>query len=264
MADLHLASVSSSSVYGNAYIVWEDSSGPVLVDCGTPVKRLLRGLELLGFSPRDIRAVFISHEHVDHVQSLCLKRPFPERFSIPVYASPLFWNWYFRCGYDLDRRLVRTIQDGQRVREGGLTVSAFWKPHDSTDPLSFVVEGKEGRAALLTDLGHVPSRIISLLRGAEYVVLESNHDVEMEKSSGRPYPLIARVLGDYGHLSNVQAGAALARIVTKNTRKVVLAHLSVDCNTPEKAFRSSSEALFGTEFSGELRVAPCKELAVYC
>lgn len=259
-----MASISSSSVHGNAYIMWDDSSGPVLFDCGTPLTKLLRGLEALGFSPGDIRAVFISHEHTDHIQALCLKRPFPERFSIPVYASPLFWRWYFGCGYSLDRDLVRTIQDGERVKAGGFVIGAFWKPHDSVDPLSFLVEGKDGRAALLTDLGHVPTRIISLLRGVEYLVLESNHDVEMERSSGRPYALVARVLGDYGHLSNVQAGAALSRIATKNTRKVILAHLSVDCNTPEMAIRSCSDALDGCGFAGELRVAPAREPTIYC
>ncbi|MBE3519319.1 MAG: MBL fold metallo-hydrolase [Firmicutes bacterium] len=259
-----MASISSSSVHGNGYIVWDDSCGPILFDCGMPLAKLLRGLDALGFSPDDIRAVFISHEHTDHIRALCLKQPFPERFSIPVYASPLFWRWYFSCGYSLDRGLVRTIQDGERVKAGGFVIGAFWKPHDSVDPLSFVVEGKDGRAALLTDLGHVPSRIISLLRGVEYLILESNHDVEMEKSSGRPYALVARVLGDYGHLSNVQAGAALSRIATKNTRKVILAHLSLDCNTPEKAIQSCSGALSGCGFAGELKVAPAGDPTIYC
>lgn len=264
LGGLHLASLSSSSTHGNAYVVWDDSSGPLLFDCGTSLNGLVRGLRTLGFSPEDVRAVFITHEHEDHIRALCLKRPFPQRFSVPVYASPLFWRWFFRCGYHLDPDLVKTIQDGEQVRVGGFAVGAFWKPHDSLDPLSFLVEGRDGRAVVMTDLGHVPSGIVSLVRGVEYLVIESNHDVEMEKSSGRPYPLVARVIGDYGHLSNVQASVAASHIATRYTRTIVLAHLSLDCNVPEMARRLCDDALRGTGFAGDLHVAPAKDPAVYC
>lgn len=264
MCGMHLASFSSSSVYGNAYIVWDDSDGAVLVDCGTPLRVLIRGFEALGLAPEDVRGVFITHEHEDHIRSLCLKEPFPERFSVPVYASPLFWDWYFRSGYRLDMGLVRTIEDGERVKLEGFQIHAFRKPHDAVDPLSFVVAGKEGRVALMTDMGHVPSRIASLVHGVEYLVIEANHDVQMELSSGRPPALVSRILGEHGHLSNAQAGAAISRIVSQDTRKVILAHLSVDCNTPEVARSECCRALRGTGFAGELHVAPVRDRAVYC
>jgi phosphoribosyl 1,2-cyclic phosphodiesterase len=113
------------------------------------------------------------------------------------------------------------------------------------------------------DLGHVPDSIERVLTGLTHLVFESNHDVQMERESGRPYYLIRRVLGDLGHLSNGQAAESLSRMVTADTRQVILAHLSIDCNTPEIAKDAVGASLSSAGRNVALHTAPPGELAVY-
>ena len=96
-----------------------------------------------------------------------------------------------------------------------------------------------------------------------HLVFESNHDVEMEMHSGRPYYLIRRVLGNLGHLSNAQAASSLGKMVTEETQQVILSHLSIDCNTPEMALESVRGALAAAGRRPALHAAPAGELAVY-
>lgn len=262
---MYLASISSSSTCGNAYLVWDDSSRPVLIDCGISLRRLVRALRELGMKPGDVSALFITHEHSDHVRAMNLVTPLPQKFGIPVFASKGFWDWYagIMPRY-IDPALVRVIASGQDVEVSGLTVSAFAKPHDAREPLGFVVESAAGeRAGVAMDLGHVPGNVEALLTGLDHLIFESNHDVEMEKTSGRPYFLIRRVLGDLGHLSNEQAAESLARLVTERTKQVILAHLSTQCNTPEIARDAAAERLHATGMHPRLHTAPPGELAVY-
>jgi len=261
---LYLASLSSSSTCGNAYLVWDDAFRPILVDCGISLRRLTGSLRELGMEPRDVSALFITHEHSDHIRAMCLATPVAQRFGIPVYASQGFWEWYRE---NMARRialdLVRVISPGQSVLVSGLTVSAFAKPHDAREPLGFVVESGGERAGFAMDLGHVPYGVETLLTGLEHLVFESNHDVEMERTSGRPYFIIRRVLGDLGHLSNEQAADSLSRMVTARTREVVLAHLSIQCNTPAMARDAVASRLQAAGKHPAIYTAPPGGLAVY-
>jgi len=264
---LHIASLCSSSTCGNAYLVWDDASRPVLVDCGITLKRLTECLSSLGMKPSDLAALFITHEHSDHIKSMCLRTPVSQKFGIPVFASAGFWDWYedhMGCYCYLERDLRRVLEPFETVKlPGGPSVTAFPKPHDAVEPYGFVVEYGGERAGFAMDLGHVPERIEGVLRGLTHLVFESNHDVEMEKQSGRPYYLIRRVLSDLGHLSNDQAAKSLSRLVTKDTRQVILAHLSLDCNTPELALSSAGAALRDAGRTPALYAAPAGEMAVY-
>lgn len=261
---LHIASLSSSSTCGNSYLVWDDSSRPVLIDCGISLRRLVAALRLLGMEPGDLSGLFITHEHSDHIRSMCLRAPVAQRFGIPVFASAGFWEWYVdNMSCYLDPTLRRVIAPFETVSLSGATVMAFPKPHDAAEPLGFVVECGGERAGFAMDLGHVPARLEGVLTGMTHFIFESNHDVQMEKDSGRPYYLIRRVLGDLGHLSNDQAAESLARMVTSQTRQVILAHLSVECNTPLLALQSVGRALASAGKNPALHAAPPGDLAVY-
>jgi phosphoribosyl 1,2-cyclic phosphodiesterase len=260
---VYIASLSSSSTCGNAYVVWGGSGRPILIDCGVSIRRLVASLRELGIEPGDLAGLFITHEHSDHVKAMCLVTPFAEKYRLPVYASRGFWRWYSRFSCRLDRDLVRTIEAGEEVSVSRSGVRAFAKPHDALEPLGFVVECDGERAGFAMDLGHVTEEVESCLRGVEYLVFESNHDVDMERSSGRPWPLIQRVLGRLGHLSNDQAAEALCALVTCETKRVILAHLSMDCNTPEIA---RTAVLGSLEEAGKrvpVDVAPPRETALY-
>ncbi len=260
---IHFCSLGSSSTYGNAYLVEVPGRARVLVDCGVPLRRLERELADLGIHPSTLDGILISHEHSDHINALKIKTPFPQRYRIPVYAPPAVWQAMRPHIGALDSELCRTIRPWDDVSIGGLQVCAFLKSHDTGEPVSFVLRTETEQIGIVTDLGRVDNDAIELLYGSNYLIFESNHDVEMQRCSGRPPELIRRVLSDAGHLSNQQAARALARIATRETRVVLLAHLSLDCNRPDLALAASGEYLRGTGFSGELAIAPAKGRSRY-
>ncbi len=242
----------ASSSGGNAYLVTGRDGTSVLVDCGISLRRLEAGLTACGVSPDELAGVFMTHEHADHVQALRLRHPFPARHGVPVFAPTGFWD-AFGDGAGLDRRIIAAAKS---VRLGGLTVTAFPKPHDAAEPVGYLVEDGREAIGVATDLGTVTHDVLSALRGADHLIFESNHDAVLEARSGRPAYLIRRVLSDHGHLSNQQAGQALALLAGKRTRTILLAHLSEECNLPELALDTVSEYLVGTPFDGLLATAP--------
>jgi len=261
---MRIFSLSSSSKYGNAYVIWEDSKRPLLIDCGLSLRRLVNGLHEIGLSPEDIAGVFITHEHSDHVKAMCLKTPFAQKFKVPVFAPPGFWRWFNtrHCSY-IDPCLVHCVEDNQRVDISGYTVHAFLKPHDASEPMGYRVDGISSSAGFVMDLGYVPSSVEGVLRGVEYLVFEANHDVEMEINSGRPGFLIRRVMGRLGHLSNDEAAESLGRLVTAHTKQVILAHLSIDCNCPDIAVRVVDDKLKELGHKPDIKAAPARGVAAY-
>ncbi len=248
---MRFCSIASSSG-GNAYLVTGRDGTAVLVDCGVSLRRLEAGLTAFGVAPGDVAGVFMTHEHADHVQALRLRHPFPVRHGLPVFAPAGFWD-AAQTGPGLDRRVIAS---GRSVRLGGLTVTAFPKPHDAAEPVGYLVEDGRESVGMATDLGTVTHDVLSALHGADHLIFESNHDPVLEARSGRPPYLIRRVMGDRGHLSNQQAGQALALLATSRTRTILLAHLSEECNLPELALETVTDYLAGSPFTGLLATAP--------
>lgn len=257
-------SLSSSSTFGNAYLIENSSGTRILIDCGVPLRRLEAALLDLGVAPETLSAVFITHDHTDHVRALTPKKPFAARHGIPVYATGAFWeSWRFDW-HDSLGELAETIEPGRPVcvenagnsATGPLRVIAVEKPHDAPCPVGYIIEGGKERLAVLTDLGHMPENIIRAAHGVDHLIIESNHDRDMELRSNRHWYLKQRVLGPRGHLSNDQAADALKAIVTASTKTVLLAHLSLECNLPDLAQNTAASALSRTGFGGRLLVAP--------
>ena len=274
-------SLSSSSTFGNAYLIENSSGTRVLIDCGVPLRRLEDSLLALGVSPASLSAVFITHDHADHVRALTLKKPFAARHGIPVYATRDFWDaWRFDWRETLgnlaevaepwrpitvtgsgnsgsgNSRSSANGSDTARKHPGGMRVIAVEKPHDAPGPVGYIIEGTKEKLAVFTDLGHVPESVLRAAHAVDHLVIESNHDREMELLSDRHWYLKQRVLGPRGHLSNDQAADALQAIVTPATKTVLLAHLSLECNLPDLAALTAQRALARAGFGGELFVAP--------
>lgn len=248
-----IVSLASSSVYGNAYLIgW--GSTYLLVDCGVSLRRLEQSLASLGVAPQSLAGIVLTHEHGDHIRALQLKTPFSTKYNLPVYAPRELWAASLR-GLTGIQGHVLTADSTQQI--GCLQVSAYGKSHDAIRPLMFRVTAPDGVcAAVVTDLGEVTQEVYRGAQNADYLIFESNHDRQMELDSGRPYMLIRRVLGRFGHLSNDEAGSALAELVGERTRGIMLAHLSLDCNRPELAVRTVTPYLRRAGFSGLLTVAP--------
>ena len=235
-----------------------------MVDCGLGIKRMEASLAELRVDPAMLSAVLVTHEHVDHIRAMQLKRPFPEKYGVKVFAPRLFWQ----TAPDIDAvpdSLRVSFSRAETFPIGCFEVTPIGKPHDSMVSVGFRVEVAGGPSAVvLTDLGEVPDEAIRLSRGANYIVIESNHDRHMELASGRPSSLINRVLSNWGHLSNEQAGQALRSMVDLSTRGVLLAHLSLDCNTPRLALSTVAPYLRQSGFSGVLEAAKPDGVTLLC
>lgn len=257
---MRFCSLASSSKAGSAYFIEGGDGTRVLVDCGLGIRKLEAELRAVGVDPATLAGVMVTHDHWDHVAALRLRHPFTAKHRVPLWATePLVRSLLPTEDGRRDLGSVRRIAAGKVFQVGGLEVTAFAKPHDAPDPLGFILDDGECRAAVVTDLGVVTRAIAGLLRDSTYLIFESNHDVEMELNSGRPVHLIRRVLGDHGHLSNDQAAEALAEIAGPRTRMILLAHLSDECNTPELALGAVGRALDDAGYSGGLAVAPMFE-----
>ena len=232
---MHIISLSSSSNHGNAYIVWEGSKRPLLIDCGMSLRRLVQGLSSIGMVPEDLAGVFITHEHIDHVRAMCLKTPFPQKFGIPVYASAGFWTWFdsCQCSY-IDPCLINCVNNGWKGSIAGYTVQAFLKPHDAREPMGYRVDGSSSSAGFVMDLGHVPPQVEGVLKGPSTLSLRRTMTSTWRSTQAGP-GFDSEGDGELGHLSNDQAADSLGRLVTSETKQVILAHLSIDCNCPETA-----------------------------
>jgi len=253
---MRFCSLASSSRGGNAYLVEGGDGTRVLVDCGLGIRRLEASLLELGVLPQTLSGVLVTHDHRDHVRALWVRKPFTAKHGVPLLASEATLFSLEVSGPADHLGDTQAVRPDETVRVGGLQVLPFLKPHDAPDPLGFLLDDGSSRLGVVTDLGRVDPAVARLLEDCTYLIFEANHDVRMELTSGRPQHLIDRVLGDLGHLSNEQAARALAAIVGRTTRLVVLAHLSDECNLPELAFSTVSRALDQAGYAGGLAVAP--------
>ena len=217
----------------------------VLVDCGMRLSRLLELLAVADVPPADIDAIFITHEHSDHIG--CVTQ-LASRYSIPVWAS----QGTHAALQDMQSKLrakqpshsqlvpgfealVHIASDNCPIAVGDLQLNPFTVPHDAREPLQLTCTNGNVKLGILTDLGHASRHVLDQLTGCNALLLESNHDEEMLSKSKYPAFLKARVGGDFGHLSNAQAAAVLSAVMHDKLRHVSAAHLSQQNNHPSLA-----------------------------
>ena len=226
---LELCTLASGSS-GNSLLV-TDGRTHVLVDAGISCRRICTGLKELGVEPTELAGVLITHEHSDHISGLTT---LTKQLRLPVYASPGTGRQLcYRIAFL--EELLRPVAPGEGFSIGGLAIESFPTSHDAAESVGYALSAGGRKAAVVTDLGYVTEAVLRCIRGADLLVAEANHDVEWVQSGPYPYHLKARILGDRGHLSN-EAGAELAwTAVEGGARTVVLAHLSHENNTPDRA-----------------------------
>ncbi len=229
-----------SSSSGNSVYVGTEEGG-ILVDVGRSAKQTREKLTEIGVSEESIKAIFITHEHSDHIKGVSV---FAARNNIPVYASANTLLSLRKTGVLTDKHIDCVVAE-EGVEVGSLFVKPFHTSHDCADGRGYVVSAQNGnsRAAIMTDTGYVNSEMLSAVTGCPLVYIESNHDVAMLKTGPYPYVLQQRILSNIGHLSNDACDEALRALVNKGTTQFVLAHLSKENNTPELAYNSAVSAL---------------------
>ncbi len=220
-----------SSSSGNATYVGDRSCG-VLIDAGISCKNILARMDVIGVPVSALKAIFITHEHIDHIKGL---KVIARRTGVPVYATAEVLNFLVERNYLLPEQ-TRLLSKTTCVKDT-LCVRCFDTPHDSLHSVGYTVETAEGRkAAVCTDLGHMTEEILNEISDAQLCMLESNYDENMLLVGSYPWELKQRIRGMNGHLSNDDAACSLLRLLNEGCCNFLLAHLSKENNRPEIAY----------------------------
>jgi phosphoribosyl 1,2-cyclic phosphodiesterase len=225
---------------GNATVVQARSGTQLthlLVDCGLGIRQLDARLGQAGMLAEQIDAIFITHEHADHIGCA---RQLALRHGIPIWMSH---GTYSAIGEPDLHGLLRIAGDAVEIAIGALRVRPFTVPHDAREPLQLTCSDGATRLGLLTDLGHASSHVLDELAGCRTLLLECNHDPRMLAASTYPPFLKRRVGGDWGHLANEAAAAIAQAMLPGGLKQVVAAHLSEQNNRAEIVRRVLSTAL---------------------
>ncbi len=230
--------VLASGSSGNCTWIASDQTA-ILIDAGLSARRTEERLGGLGTSVANVQAICVSHEHQDHTVGL---RVLHQRHRLPLFANAGTVDALKRqpALADLPWNLFST---GHGFAVGDLLIEPFSVPHDAYDPVGFIVRCGTARVGIVTDMGMVTSLIRERLRHCQALVIEANHDEMMLQTAARPWSLKQRIRGRQGHLSNQAAASLLAEIAHMGLQQVYLAHLSEDCNRPELAQASITDAL---------------------
>lgn len=223
-------SLLGSGSSGNAALVVSDEA-VVLIDCGLSFKRLCERTESLGVDLRErLDAVFITHEHGDHILGLgALSR----KLDVPIYVTyPTRENFSPRVG--VLRNLVH-FEAGDTIHLKDMEIASFSVAHDAADPVSFTVGTRSGKVGFATDLGHCSQLVRTRLAGSHALVLESNYCPDMLRQGDYPAQVQQRIRSRLGHLSNQDMNGLLSDLIHDALKLVVLVHISEKNNTPERA-----------------------------
>jgi len=226
----------------NGNCIYLEAEGvKLLFDAGISGKRTAERLATCGRDVRDVQAVIISHDHVDHIRCAGILN---RKFGLPVYMT--------RQTYLAGRRYapgpiydLRHFRPGEALTFASVTVQTVRTPHDGAEPVAFVISDGYRRVGILTDLGHVFRGLGELLRKLDAVFLESNYDPQMLASGPYSQYLKRRIAGEGGHLSNVESAELVAGVGNGRLQWVALSHLSQVNNTPELARRTHLEIAGG-------------------
>lgn len=222
---LFISSLNSGS-NGNCYYIGNHNEA-ILVDAGISCRETEKRMKRLGLSMDIVKAIFISHEHGDHIAGLTV---LAKKFGLPVYITP---HTHRNGNLQLIEGSTIAFKPFQPVMIGGLRVTAFPKSHDAIDPHSFIVEHGSVTVGIFTDIGNVCKHLTGYFKQCHAAFLEANYDVNMLETGGYPYHLKKRIRGGEGHLSNDEALALFREHKPHFMSHLLLSHLSKNNNSPE-------------------------------
>ena len=225
---LFITSLNSGS-NGNCYYVGNEYEA-VLVDAGISCRETERRMKRVGLTMQKVKAIFVSHEHSDHIRGISV---IARKYQLPVYITPRTLQ---HGGLVLEEHLVRTFMKFEPVVIGGLSVTAFPKFHDASEPHSFMISGSQVNIGVFTDIGTPCDQLIHYFKQCHAAFLESNYDEKLLDEGRYPYFLKNRIRGGKGHLSNRQALEVFITHKPSYMSHLLLSHLSKDNNCPKLVY----------------------------
>ncbi|WP_125154142.1 MBL fold metallo-hydrolase [Clostridium rectalis] len=218
---------------GNSVLVSSEKT-KILIDAGLPGKSIEKALHTIDQKPTEIDAIFVTHEHTDHIKGVGV---LSRKYDIPIYTDSLTWEAMLPKIGKLKEHNIKIIENNySNVKD--LDIISYNIPHDAVSPHGYSICNNKKKFCLATDLGYFTEEIQSILKDADAILLESNHDEEMLKFGPYPYVLKRRILSDMGHLSNEACGKAILSILNSYKKKIMLGHLSKTNNYPDLAYQT--------------------------
>lgn len=232
-------SVLASGSTGNAFYI-ESEKEKLLVDAGLSGKQIDSLFSKINVDPSELSGILVTHEHSDHIKGLGV---IARKYRLPIYANEKTWEAMEGSigKIDLDQKFSFGMEEVKTF--GDIDIESFGVSHDAAEPMFYTFHHDGKKVALVTDLGYISERIKKTVEEADAYIFEANHDVEMLRMGRYPWSVKRRILGDSGHVSNEDSGLALADIVGNNTKRIYLAHLSLDNNMKDLARMSVNNIL---------------------
>lgn len=236
---LKFCSLASGSS-GNCQFISTETTR-VLLDAGLSGKYIKNAVDSISEDMTKLNGILVTHEHSDHIHGVGVLM---RRYNLDVYANQSTWNAMLPKLGKIDPDRIKVIENGVPFLVGDLEIQSISVSHDAVDPVAYRFTDGVSRLAVATDLGTVTDTILEELLQVDFLMLESNHDIEMLKMGAYPYYLKRRILSELGHLSNDNAGE-IATLAVKGGRvqNILLGHLSKENNFPELAFETVSSVL---------------------
>lgn len=237
---MQLYSIASGSS-GNCIYVGTEESG-ILIDAGISMKRIREGLEAQYLSLDKIQAIFITHEHTDHISGL---GPVLRKVPIPVYSTreTIAAIWDKGGMKDVSEDLFHILEPGEPFRFRDMEIMPVPISHDAANPVCYTVQAEGKKIGVATDMGCYTAELVDHLQNCDSLLLEANHDINLLQVGSYPYTLKMRILGERGHLSNDASARLIQKLLHPGLQYVVLGHLSKENNFPELAYKTVSYEL---------------------
>ncbi len=230
---IEICAVASGS-NGNCYYIGNEKDA-VLIDAGISCRQILVRMKEKGLDPYKVKAVFISHEHSDHMRGV---RVFEKKLNVPVYLTARTFNTAYR---NMQPAWPKFFTPGAEIKVGEFTIFPFAKNHDASEPCSFRIQYQSKNIGVFTDIGEPCNNVVAHLELCDAVFLETNYDEDMLIKGSYPWYLKKRIASSVGHLSNLQAVKLLRENAGPQMKCVFLSHLSAHNNTPELAYNACKE-----------------------